>query len=98
MEPAGGGGRDSLTANGTVLQKLRIFRQLEKKWPALLNILRHEVGEGQRALVFCNTKYGAAELCACLVEAGYSAEAIHGDRPQVRTVALRSDTPSDERL
>jgi hypothetical protein len=26
------------------------------KWPALLGMVAHEVGEGQRALVFVNTK------------------------------------------
>jgi hypothetical protein len=40
-----------------VLQKIRVMRRPEAdKWPALLGMVKEEVGAGQRALVFVNTK------------------------------------------
>lgn len=46
---------------------------------AMIDINKYEL-----SLVFCNTKKRAQELCDELTEAGYSAEALHGDLKQIQ--------------
>ena len=47
---------------------------------AVVNVLRG--GEGTRAIVFCTTREGVAEMHAALVARGFAATAISGDRAQ----------------
>lgn len=52
-----------------------------------------------RAIVFVNTKARCRELCAELCSAGFAADAIHGDRPQVeREAALAAFTSGRVRV
>jgi len=58
-----------------VLQKIRVMRRPEAdKWPALLGMVKEEVGAGQRALVFVNTKRLAQvhAVSVDLLSVGYS--------------------------
>ncbi len=55
----------------------------ENKRPLLFERLRSQ-GEGELAIVFSRTKHGANKLAKQISQAGFSAEAIHGNRSQAQ--------------
>jgi len=72
----------SLAVTHSIRQTVRIIRQEETKWTALLGFLLHQVGQEDRALIFCNTKSSAAALAISLWQEGYRVVSIHGDKEQ----------------
>jgi ATP-dependent RNA helicase DeaD len=75
---------DELTVPDTEQVFYRIGRR-NKIW-ALVKILERE--KPTQALIFCNTKRGCDLVTRRLREAGYQAEALHGDFSQARREAV----------
>jgi ATP-dependent RNA helicase DeaD len=78
---------DELTVPDTEQVFYRIGRR-NKIW-ALVKILERE--KPAQALIFCNTKRGCDLVTRRLREAGYQAEALHGDFSQSRREAVLSN-------
>lgn len=69
-----------------VSHSLHLVEREEKK-DLLVDML--STGTDRQALVFCRTRHGSDRLCRQLLQAGFAAAAIHGDKSQTaRTRAL----------
>ena len=70
-------------SNAAILETIDqsvLFVEFIKKHKLLCHLLRNHIGD--RVLVFTRTKHGARRLANSLKEDGFTADAIHGDRPQ----------------
>ena len=66
-------------------------------WPRVVNVLRAD--DSARAIVFCTTREGVAEMHAALTARGFAATAISGDRAQAeRDRALEQLRRGDARV
>jgi len=73
---------DKLTCNPNVQQTVEFMREDEKQ-ERLVQILKSELPQGERAIIFAGTKRRCEELNRDLYRAGFkTAGAIHGDKDQ----------------
>merc|ERR1719424_942486 len=69
-----------ISANKSISQIIECCQDHEKY--QLLNKALREHGNGQRTLIFVETKRGCDQLCNSMRHDGYPAKAMHGDKDQ----------------
>eukprot|EP00300_Choanocystis_sp_HF-7_P037053 c53041_g1_i1.p1 GENE.c53041_g1_i1~~c53041_g1_i1.p1 ORF type:complete len:500 (+),score=92.30 c53041_g1_i1:187-1500(+) len=74
-------GTDQLSASANVTQIIEVVDDYDRRKKMMSYIHRAAANE-DKALVFCETKRGADDLCRQLRTEGMPSLAIHGDKPQ----------------
>jgi ATP-dependent RNA helicase DeaD len=75
----GAGGAPLKAAHGDITHRAHLIAASDRL-AAVVNVLRADASE--RAIVFCQTREGVAEMHAALTARGFAATAISGDRAQ----------------
>jgi ATP-dependent RNA helicase DeaD len=75
----GAGGAPVKAAHGDITHRAHLIAASDRL-AAVVNVLRADASE--RAIVFCQTREGVAEMHAALTARGFAATAISGDRAQ----------------
>lgn len=74
-------GAEELTTNPSITQQIEVVGDYDKR-ERFMKFIRQVAVEGQKILVFTETKRGADSLCRELQYQQISAQAIHGDKDQ----------------
>jgi ATP-dependent RNA helicase DDX5/DBP2 len=69
-----------LSASKNVSQTVMVIQEHEK-WAELKRVL-HDIRDGERTIIFCETKRNCNDITARLRRDGFPAMAIHGDKQQ----------------